>query len=497
MSLINYWTPLLFDISSNIDTHSWFDIKVIHNPNPSNVTTYIDSNNETIMRSVKVECFPTSSQKNILHKWFHQCVDIYNASNNYIKKQIYDISGNLLIDQFNKINFINIRDIYLKKFKTKICSKTNDTSYNKTILPAHIFDEAIKSNVTMYKSAVSNWKNYIKKFKYKTKLGLKPKPIKSFRLRNLQHSKRHFNLTIEEGYFSKVKNGFVVDKLGIMKCNYDLKTIDHTCIFQYDTLYKKYYLFVPTTIKKVDNRSDIYLNQLICSNIKDNIDETSVNYIINTPMSTLKNTINKITNNSSNRLKQRATCGIDPGIRTFLTVYSKNETYEIGTNTSLMLEKYYDRIDKLNHRYKNKKCTKKKYKKAITHYYDKIKNRISDLHWKASNFLCKKFDKIKIGKISTSSIVSNEKSDIPKIAKRRLYSLSHYRFREKLTIQCEKFNVSYKEINEYNTSKMCSTCKNIKEDLGKCKIYECLMCGKKIDRDINASLNIYMKKAEK
>ena len=43
------------------------------------------------------------------------------------------------------------------------------------------------------------------------------------------------------------------------------------------------------------------------------------------------------------------------------------------------------------------------------------------------------------------------------------------------------------------TSKMCYNCENIHKTLGSKKIYKCKKCKIEIDRDINASINIYKK----
>jgi putative transposase len=43
------------------------------------------------------------------------------------------------------------------------------------------------------------------------------------------------------------------------------------------------------------------------------------------------------------------------------------------------------------------------------------------------------------------------------------------------------------------TSKMCSICGNIKEDLGGNETYKCQKCGTCIERDINGARNIYIK----
>jgi putative transposase len=88
-------------------------------------------------------------------------------------------------------------------------------------------------------------------------------------------------------------------------------------------------------------------------------------------------------------------------------------------------------------------------------------------------------------------MTSNLKGNIKEITKRRLLKLSHYRFREYLKLNSLKYGNTINEIDEYMTSKTCHNCKNIKRDLGSNKTYNCDNCNIKLDRDINASINIY------
>ena len=65
---------------------------------------------------------------------------------------------------------------------------------------------------------------------------------------------------------------------------------------------------------------------------------------------------------TENRLKTKNKCEIDPGVRTFLTVYSKDKVHEIGTNINETLNKYYNKIDKLNERKSKSEIKNKDYK---------------------------------------------------------------------------------------------------------------------------------------
>ncbi len=72
------------------------------------------------------------------------------------------------------------------------------------------------------------------------------------------------------------------------------------------------------------------------------------------------------------------------------------------------------------------------------------------------------------------------------IAKQRLYD-----FKSKLQYKCERFGIEFAEADKwYPSSKLCSCCGTIKQDLKLSdRIYRC-ECGLVIDRDFNASINL-------
>ena len=88
-------------------------------------------------------------------------------------------------------------------------------------------------------------------------------------------------------------------------------------------------------------------------------------------------------------------------------------------------------------------------------------------------------------------MISNLTGNLQTITKRRLLALSHYKFREKLKLRAFKFGCKITEVSEYLTSKTCSNCKVINDNLGSSKVFKCSSCKLCIDRDINASINIY------
>ncbi|RYE11642.1 MAG: hypothetical protein EOP34_12060, partial [Rickettsiales bacterium] len=174
---------------------------------------------------------------------------------------------------------------------------------------SHILDQAIQRCVSMYKSCLTKHK---KNNKFE------------FRVRTIKRTKRYHSFDIEKILFSKVKNGFCTNVFGEFKSDKSIIAPEKGCVLVYDRYLSKYLLHMPYEI---------------------------------TVKSTKINDLN---------------CGIDPGVRTFLTVYSKNDVLEIGKNVNY--EKYFNKIDSLNKNFdvnnENKTIQSMKYKKAIGKVYD-------------------------------------------------------------------------------------------------------------------------------
>jgi len=305
------------------------------------------------------------------------------------------------------------------------------TIINDSKINKHILDYSVKHCVEMFKSAISNLKN---------------KNIKTFTIKDLSIDRNRYNLVLEPTNFSSKINGFCVKELGEMKSQRSLINLfTSNSILQYNKNSKRYYIISPFSydFQYTSNRNQY--------------------------------------------------CGIDMGIRTFATVYSQNKTEEIGTNLTSKIDLYNKRMDKIKSDKDNTILTEIKYKKILNKYGNRMRNRIDDLHKKVSVYLCENYENIFLGKISSQNIISNDKSNLSDTNKRRMQVLSFYKFRERINIISKKYKSNIKLINEYNTSKMCHNCENIYKNLGCKKIYKCKKCKIEIDRDINASINIYKK----
>jgi putative transposase len=404
------WFPTLLQVSNNVDTNSWFDMK--HKINPNKISLEKENIKTTYIKTMKFPIYPTKEQKIILDKWFFAVIDMYNITNKYI------------LDYYkenNKIEtFITIRKLLLDKANEIV---------KKTKINKHILDYSVKHCVEMYKSSISNLKN---------------RNIKEFTIKNLNYNRNRYNMILEPANFSRVKNGFCVKELGVMKSQRSLINLfESNSILQFNKNNNSYYIISPFE----------YELKMMA--------------------------------------KREENCGIDLGVRTFATVYSPNKTLEIGTNLTPVIDKYNKKMDKIKSDRDLKILSEEKYNKILYKYGSKMRNKIDDLHKKVSVYLVKKYKNIHLGKISTSNVISNKKGNLKEIVKRRINVLSFYKFNETIKTMAIKYESYVKDINEYMTSKTCHCCQNIHKELGANKIYKCEKCKIEIDRDINASINIY------
>ena len=196
---------------------------------------------------------------------------------------------------------------------------------------------------------------------------------------------------------------------------------------------------------------------------------------------------------------------IDPGIRTFSTIYSPEGVEgHLGNNISdkiYKIGKIYDKLFSLRfkkHSDDNKKflknCrTRRNMKKKCHKLLQRMKNITDDYHKKIINFLCINFDSIIIPKFDVSKKIRKDKRKInSKVVKNMLY-LSHGRFLEKLKLTANRLKNKIIVTTEEYTSKTCGKCGNVKQNLGSNKVYNCDICKFKIDRDINGARNILIR----
>ena len=191
---------------------------------------------------------------------------------------------------------------------------------------------------------------------------------------------------------------------------------------------------------------------------------------------------------------------LDPGVRTFMTLYSSDGLVgKIGDgiiDKLSVIGKKIDRMTSIITKKEENSKTRRNMKRRCCGLRTKIRNIVTDLHWKTINFLCLNFRTIIMPNFETSKKVQKSAKcvrQITNVTVRNMLSLSHGKFLERLKYYAEKSNTQLIITNEEYTSKTCGKCGEIDKKLGGKKMYICEKCGYKSDRDINGARNINIK----
>ena len=118
--------------------------------------------------------------------------------------------------------------------------------------------------------------------------------------------------------------------------------------------------------------------------------------------------------------------------------------------------------------------------------HSKISNIRADFLHKLSSLIVRNFNYIGLESLNTQGMMKNHK-----LAK-SLSDVSFYEFNRQIEYKAKYQEKEIYRVDKfYPSSKICSSCGNIKDNLTlKDRVYICNECGLKIDRDYNASLNL-------
>ena len=231
-------------------------------------------------------------------------------------------------------------------------------------------------------------------------------------------------------------------------------------------------------------------------------------------------------NDNKDIIKRDIKLGIDLGIKEYAIIYDGEKHRHIKHFKDLATyKKYYNRSKELQ-----KVISKKveyNYGKLLNEYLDeyhkepseKEKNELKGEAYNSSNIrkIFKKINKIKVKLTNiiddfikqlvnylTATIkpskINIEDLDISSMlendASRRLHRYEQesnfYKFKIHLINKCKEYGIKIRLVNTfYPSTKLCSNCGSIKNMELPDRIYECDECGISMDRDENASINIY------
>ena len=176
--------------------------------------------------------------------------------------------------------------------------------------------------------------------------------------------------------------------------------------------------------------------------------------------------------------------GVDLGIKDFV-ITSYGYKYKNNRYTKTYAKKLKEHQQHLSRKTKNSNRYQKQKIKVATIYKKIINSRIDNLH-KVSTELIKKYDLIVLEDLNIKGMIKNHKLS------KHISDVSWSKFIELLTYKAEWNDKKIVKIDRFfPSSKTCNSCGYINQNL-KLDIREwtCPSCKTKLDRDLNASINI-------
>lgn len=331
-------------------------------------------------------------------------------------------------EESTKYNFQSLRNRFVthKRLSGEINPEVQDWELK---TPKDIRAECLRDLVKAFSTTISN---------------LKCGNISRF---NMQYRKKKTfpTIVIPKSTLSIKKNKlylyktYLKDGIRISKDGYTM-TFEYDCRLQYK--YGEWYLIVPMKVKVEDKKKEKY-----------NI------------------------------------ASLDPGVRTFQTLYNETHTVKIQQNTELV-KQLQSKLDFFQSLRAKKNISKSHYTRRIRRLYKKMDCLIDDLHFKTIHYLQTHYRWILLPIFESQEMAmkgSNRRCN------RNMLQLKHFKFKERLKSKCilDK-TTDLTIVTEEYTSKTCTRCGCLNE-IGSNKIFRCKECNLTCDRDINGARNILLK----
>lgn len=440
---IDKYKDIYKDISKNLDSKN-INLEFVGN---ESIETF---------RSIKIEFVPNKEQLSIFNDWFNVSTYLYNKTVETIKNghiPNFISLRNLLVSENTKTKNPKYIEI-LKKIKElkkstnkeseikllrneikNISSVKNNINEWELIVPKEIRASVVKEVCTAHKSAQSNkTAGNIKKFsigyrkKYNHNLSI---PIPKSLIKKLSDESIQIAPTFLKGNkkFNLRKNA-----LQNIEINNDCKILRQNGL---------YFLSIP-----------------ICKKIEKTTNLTNVKF-----------------------------CGIDPGVRTFMSSYNSDCSVSEYKHNIELLNKLNNKIKLLKER-RIGKGIKRLRKKTFYKIENKKANYIDELHNKTIRSILDHNNIIFYGDIKSHDIVKNKEHQ--KKLNSNVNDLKFYKFKQRLLNRSKNENKIVYEIAEPFTTKTCSSCGQINNPEAS-TVFNCSSCKLNIGRDVNASKNICMK----
>lgn len=188
-----------------------------------------------------------------------------------------------------------------------------------------------------------------------------------------------------------------------------------------------------------------------------------------------------------------STCALDPGVRTFQTIYDADGMgIEWGKKDHDIIFRMCRQADGIVSKMGKGRATNS-LRKAYNRKIKRIKDKVKECHNKLALFLCENYRVVLIPEFNTSSMVQKNDRKIRSKTVRQMCTWSHYSFRQTLLAKAELHPWCKIIIcDEAYTSKTCGCCGHIRQSFSG-KTFKCPKCNHKADRDLHGARNILLR----
>jgi len=216
------------------------------------------------------------------------------------------------------------------------------------------------------------------------------------------------------------------------------------------------------------------------------------------------NAITKIAISEGSESQRLRMAAVDPGVRTFATVFSTDKVVEYGKG--FQKNEIMPLLQKLDGMYSTRKLflnskpnrdsqvfknTMRMFQKRIFKISNRVQDLIDDLHRRVAFDLVDNFDVILLPTFEVSDMVEKDNRVLSNKGVRAMLGLKHYQFKVMLKWMCKKYGKTFIDVNEAWTSKTASWNGEIVKDLGGRKRIRSQ--NKVVDRDVNGARGILIR----
>ena len=185
---------------------------------------------------------------------------------------------------------------------------------------------------------------------------------------------------------------------------------------------------------------------------------------------------------------------IDPGVRTFGTVYAplEEKAYKWGDGDLGRIQRLCEHASVLQSKMDQKSCRNRHRKRlAFRRIHEKMKNLIRDFHHHFAKWLCENYQVVVLPHFESQGMSRRSTRKIGKKSVRAMLTWSHYSFRQRLLAKAALYKKChvYLTTEEY-TTKTCTCCGWLNTKIGGSKVFNCDQCCLRMDRDVSGAKGI-------